>query len=115
MTDFRNCLEITEALGYDPRLYSAYQTAGRWVREAGFAFTDTTDGVWKADRPSLALRMGVSESELRVIVEYQHHHIERRRYGDWVANRAAAQEMMDWYANTDQPRERWLYRPGPRL
>ena len=111
MSDFNNCVEITEALGYDPQRYSAYQTAARWVREAGFAFTDTTDGVWSADRPSLALRMGVSNHELQMIVEYQHHHVEWRRYGDWVANTAKAEALVEWYATTDVPRERWLFDP----
>ena len=112
MNDFNDCVEITEALGYDPQRYSAYQTAARWVRDAGFAFVDTTDGVWSADRPSLALRMGVSNHELQMIVEYQHHHVERRRYGDWVANTAKAQALVDWYATTDVPRERWLFDPA---
>ena len=112
MNQFNDCTEITEALGYDPQRYSPYQTAAHWVREAGFEFTDTTGGVWSADRPPLAQRMGVYDHELRVIVEYQHHHVERRRHGDWVANTAKAQELVDWYATTDVPRERWLFDPA---
>ena len=112
MNQFRNSVEITEAMGYDPQRYSPYQTAARWVRDAGYEFTDTTGGVWSSDRPSLALRMGVYDDELRAIVEYQHHHVERRRHRDWVANTASAQVLVDWYANTDVPRERWLFDPA---
>ena len=76
-------------------------------------FTDTTDGVWSADRPSLALRMGVSNHELQMIVEYQHHHVERRRYRRLgCEHRQGSRALVDWYATTDVPRERWLFDPA---
>ena len=113
MADFKNCIEITEALGYDPRRYSPYQTAARYVRDAGFAFTDTTGGVWSPFRPSLAKRCGVRLHELVLIVSYHHHYVEKRRWAEWESRRDAAQQLVDFYAQKDPAtRESWLFDPA---
>ena len=113
MTDFQNCIEITEALGYDPKRYSPYQTAARYVRDAGFAFTDTTGGVWSPFRPSLAKRCGVRLHELVLIVSYHHHYVEKRRWAEWESRRDAAQQLVDFYAQKDPAtRESWLFDPA---
>ena len=111
MTDFKNCIEITEALGYDPKRYSPYQTAARYVRDAGFAFTDTTGGVWSPFRPSLAKRCGVRLHELVLIVSYHHHYVEKRRQAEWYSRYSAAQQVVAFYAETTTPREYWLMDP----
>ena len=46
------------------------------------------------------------------MLAYKEAHTERRRHAEWVANTAAAQQLVDWYATTDVPRERWLFDPA---
>ena len=110
MSDFRNCVEITEALGYDPARYNPIGVADYRVRAAGFELVDT-DPEWSRDRTPKARRCGVDADTLAIVVEHNHHAIERRRWGEWESRRDAAQQIVDHYARTDAPPDRWLMDP----
>ena len=45
INDFFNCVEITDALGYDPKRYNPVGVAQFRVKLAGFTLTDT-DPEW---------------------------------------------------------------------
>ena len=45
------------------------------------------------------------------MLAYKEARTERRRHAEWESRRAAAQQIVDHYAQTDVPRERWLMNP----
>ena len=111
MTDFRNCVEITEALGYDPKRYNPVGVASFRVKLAGFTLTDT-DPEWSANRLPVARRFGVDAADLPFIVEHNEHYENKRRWGEWESRRSAAQMIVDYYAERDPAtRKHWLTDP----
>ena len=111
MTDFRNCIEITEALGYDPKRYNPVGVASFRVTLAGFTLTDT-DPEWSANRLPVARRFGVDAADLPFIVEHNEHYENKRRWGEWEFRRAGAQQIVDYYAERDPAtRKHWLMDP----
>ena len=101
-----NCIEITEALGYDPARYRAVGVASFWTRSAGYRLLPThVEG-------SPAMRAGLDQDELDMVIEYHTHEKNRRLWNDWESRRDAAQQIVDFYDNTSVPRERWNMDPA---
>ena len=84
--------------------------AYRWLRDAGeevvYLIPDGPTDVTKSERT------GCYPDVFARVLAYKEAHTERRRHAEWESRRAAAQQLVDWYANTDVPRERWLFDPA---
>ena len=112
---FMACRAIRDALGWDKpgpngNYYSSMGVAYRWLRDAGeevvYLIPDGPTDVTKSERT------GCWPDVFARVLAYKEAHVERRRHAEWVANTASAQVLVDWYANTTIPRERWLFDPA---
>ena len=83
--------------------------AYRWLRDAGeevvYLIPDGITDVTKSERT------GCWPDVFARVLAYKEAHTERRRHAEWESRRVAAQQIVDHYATTDVPRERWLMNP----
>ena len=111
---FMACRAIRDGLGYDQpgpngNYYSSMGVAYRWLRDAGeevvYLIPDGITDVTKSERT------GCYPDAFARVLAYKEAHTERRRHAEWESRRNAAQQIVDYYAKTGVPRERWLMNP----